>query len=96
MNKKEEEEAVARRMTADKRRKMAGCGGVDTTTNRQTRDEGSNEEGKNGKGNSNTTTMVAMDGAMVMVMDGNDGNDGNGRRNGDAMVTEGAIVTQRQ
>ena len=67
-----------------------------TTTNRQTRAEGSNEEGKNGKGNSNTTTMVAMDGAMVMVMDGNDGNDGNGRRNGDAMVTEGAIVTQRQ
>ena len=35
-------------------------GGVDATTNRQTRDEGSNEEGKDGKGDGNAMVLAVM------------------------------------
>jgi hypothetical protein len=52
---------------------MMRGGGVDATTNRQTRDEGSNKEGKDGKGNGNAMALAAMDGATVMAMDSNDG-----------------------
>ena len=48
-NEKEGKEVEARRMTADKRRQMMRGGGVGATTNRQTRDEGSKEEGEDGK-----------------------------------------------
>ncbi len=52
---------------------MTRGGGIDTTTNQQTRDEGSNEEGKDGKGDGNATALAAMNGMTVIAMDGNDG-----------------------
>ena len=39
--------------------------GVDTTTNRQTRDEGSDKEGEDGKGDGDTMVLAVMDGATV-------------------------------
>ncbi len=51
-----------------------GGGGIDATTNRQTRDEGSDEEGKDGKDDGNVTALAAMDGSTVTAMDGNDSN----------------------
>ena len=62
-----------------KRREMTGGGGVGATTNRRTRNEGSEEEGKDDKGDSDATARAAMDDATVMTMDGNGGN---GRRDG--------------
>ena len=44
---------------------MMRGGGVDVTTNRRTRDEGSDEEGKNGKGNGDVMVLAVMDGATV-------------------------------
>ena len=40
-------------------------GGVDTATNWRTRDEGSNKEGEDGKGNSDAMVLLVMDGATV-------------------------------
>ena len=40
-------------------------GGVDVTTNRRTRDEGSDEEGENGKGDGDEMVLAVMDGATV-------------------------------
>ncbi len=40
-------------------------GGIDATTNRQTRDEGSNEEGKDGKGDGNAMVLAVIDSATV-------------------------------
>jgi hypothetical protein len=51
---------------------MTRGGDVNATTIRRTRDEGSIKEGKDGKGDSNATVLAAMDGATVMVIDGND------------------------
>ena len=39
---------------------MARGGGVNATTSRQTRDEGSNKEGKDSKGNGNATAVVLV------------------------------------
>jgi hypothetical protein len=64
---------VARRTTADKRREMTRGGGVGATTSWRTRDEGSKEEGEDGKGDGDAMAMAAMDGAMVTAMDDNDG-----------------------
>ena len=44
---------------------MMRGGGVDVTTNRRTRDEGSDEEGKDGKGDGNAMVLAVMDGATV-------------------------------
>ncbi len=44
---------------------MIRGGGVDATTNRQTRDEGSDKEDKDGKGNGNAMVLAVIDGAMV-------------------------------
>ncbi len=44
---------------------MMRGGGVDATTNRQTRDEDSNEEGEYGKGDGNTMVLAVMDSATV-------------------------------
>ena len=40
-------------------------GGVDVTTNRRTRDEGSDKEGENGKGDGDEMVLAVMDGATV-------------------------------
>jgi hypothetical protein len=40
-------------------------GGVDVTTNWQTRDEGSDEEGENGKGDGDAMVLAVMGGATV-------------------------------
>ncbi len=40
-----------------------GC--VDATTNRQTRDEGSEKEGKDSKGDGDAMVLAVMDGATV-------------------------------
>ncbi len=66
---------AARRTTADKRGEMTRGGGAGATTNWQTRDEVSKEEGKDGKGNGNATATAVMDGATVMTMDGNGGDE---------------------
>ena len=66
---------AARRTKTDKRQEMTRGGGVGATTNRRTRDEGSEEEGKDSKGDGNATATAMMDGATVMTMDGN-GDDG--------------------
>ena len=73
--------------------KNASGGGVGATTNRRMRDEGSKEEGKDGKGDGNATATAVMDGATVMAMDGNGGY---GRRDGKAMATEGVMATQER
>ena len=86
MNEKEGKEVAARRTTADKRGETTRGGGFGATTNRQTRDEGSKEEGEDGK----ATAMAAMDGATATTMDGNDGN---GRCDGNTTTTEGAMAT---
>ncbi len=39
--------------------------GVDATTNRRTRDEGSDKEDKDGKSNGNAMVLAVMDGATV-------------------------------
>ncbi len=39
--------------------------GVNATTNQQTRDKGSDEEGKDSKGDGNAMMLVVMDGATV-------------------------------
>ncbi len=39
--------------------------GVNATTNQQTRDEGSNEKGKDGKGNGDAMVLAVMVGATV-------------------------------
>ncbi len=44
---------------------MMRSGGVDATTNQQTRDEGSNKEGKDGKGGGDAMVLVMMDGVTV-------------------------------
>ncbi len=44
---------------------MMKGGGVNAATNRQTRDEGSNKEGKDGKGDGDTMVLALMDGATV-------------------------------
>ena len=87
---------MVRKTTADKRREMTRGRGVNATTIWQMREEGSNEEGKNGKGNGNVMAMVAMDGAMVRAMDRDDGNVGDGRRNCNSTATEGTMAMQRQ
>ena len=48
-----------------KRREMMRGGGVDVTTNRRTRDEGSDEEGEDGKGDGDAMVLAVMDGATV-------------------------------
>ncbi len=40
-------------------------GVVNATTNRQTRDEGSNKEGKDSKGNGDAMVLAVMDDATV-------------------------------
>jgi hypothetical protein len=70
---------------------MMRGGGVSATTNRQTRDEGSKEEGEDCKGDNDATGMAAMDRATVTTMDGNDSD---GWRNGDATAIEGVMATQ--
>ena len=44
---------------------MMRGGGVDATTNRQTRDEGSDEEGEDGKDDGNAMVLAVMDGVTV-------------------------------
>ncbi len=44
---------------------MMRGGGVNATTNRQTRDEGSNEEGKDGKGDGDAMVLAVMDSVTV-------------------------------
>ncbi len=44
---------------------MMRGGGNDVTTNWRTRDEGSDEEGKDGKGNGNAMVLALMDGTTV-------------------------------
>ncbi len=39
--------------------------GVDATTNRRTRDEGSDEEGEDGKGDGDSMVLAVMDGVTV-------------------------------
>jgi hypothetical protein len=68
---------------------MTRGGGVNVTTNWQTRDEGSNKEGKDNKGNGNTTALVAMDSATVTAMDGN-------KRQWTAVIGGSLAVEQRQ
>ncbi len=92
-NEKEDKEVVVRRTTADKRREMTRFGGVGATTNQQTRDAGSKEEGEDRMGDSDETAMAAMDGVTVTAMSGNDGN---GRGNGNTTATEGAMAVLRK
>ena len=44
---------------------MMRGGGVDATFNRQTRDKGSNKEGKDGKGDGDVMVLAVMDGTTV-------------------------------
>ena len=44
---------------------MMRGGGVNAATNRQTRDEGSDKEGEDGKGNGDTIVLAVIDGTMV-------------------------------
>ncbi len=44
---------------------MMRGGGINAATNRQTRDEGSDKEGEDGKGDGNTMVLAVMDGAAV-------------------------------
>jgi hypothetical protein len=44
---------------------MMRGGGVNAATNRQTRGEGSDKEGEDGKGDGNTMVLAVMDGATV-------------------------------
>ena len=44
---------------------MMRGGGVNTATNRRTRDEGSNKEGEDGKGDGDTMVLAVMDGATL-------------------------------
>jgi hypothetical protein len=44
---------------------MMSGGGVDVTTNRQTRDEGSDKEGEDGKGDGDAMVLAVMDDATV-------------------------------
>jgi hypothetical protein len=44
---------------------MMRGGGVNVTTNRRTRDKGSNKEGKDGKGDGDAMVLAVMDGATV-------------------------------
>ncbi len=44
---------------------MMRGGGVDATTNRQTRDEGSNKEGEDGKGDGDAMVLAVMVSATV-------------------------------
>ncbi len=44
---------------------MMRGGGVDATTNRRTRDEDSDEEGEDGKGDGNAMVLAVMDSATV-------------------------------
>ncbi len=44
---------------------MMRGGGVNAATNPQTRDEGSNEEGEDSKGDGNMMVLAVMDGATV-------------------------------
>ncbi len=67
--------------------------GVGATTNQQTRDAGSKEEGKDRKGDGDETAMAAMDGVTVTAMNGNESN---GRGNGDTTATEGAMAVLRK
>ena len=40
-------------------------GGVNAATNRRTRDEGSDKEGEDGKGDGDTMVLAVMDGATL-------------------------------
>ncbi len=44
---------------------MMRGGGVDATTNQRTRDEGSNKEGEDSKGDGNAMVLAVMDSATV-------------------------------
>ena len=44
-------------------------GGVNTTTNQQTRDEGGNKEGNEGKGNGKGMALAATDSRAVTAME---------------------------
>ncbi len=44
---------------------MMRGGGIDVTTNRRIRDEGSYEEGEDGKGDGNAMVLAVMDGVTV-------------------------------
>ena len=44
---------------------MMRGGGVDVTTNRRTRDEGSDKEGEDGKGGGNMMVLAVMNGATL-------------------------------
>ena len=44
---------------------MMRGGGIDATTNRRTRDEGSDKEGKDGKDDGNAMVLAVMDSATV-------------------------------
>jgi hypothetical protein len=44
---------------------MMRGGGVNAATNRQTRDEGSDKEGEDGKGDGDRMVLVVMDGPTV-------------------------------
>ncbi len=44
---------------------MMRGGGINAATTRQTRDEGSDNEGEDGKGNGDTMVLAVMDGATV-------------------------------
>jgi hypothetical protein len=48
-----------------KRREMMRGGVVNAATNWRTRDEGSNKEGEDGKGNCDTMVLAVMDGATL-------------------------------
>jgi hypothetical protein len=48
-----------------KRREMMRGGGVDATTKWRTRNEGSDKDGKDGKGNGDAMVLAVMDGATV-------------------------------
>ena len=48
-----------------KRREMMRGGGVNAATNRRTRDEGSDKEGEDGKGDGDTMVLAVMDGATL-------------------------------
>jgi len=44
---------------------MMRGGGVNKATNRRTRDEGSDKEGEDGKGDGDTMVLAVMDGATL-------------------------------
>jgi hypothetical protein len=48
-----------------KRWEMMIGGGVNVATNRRTRDEGSDKEGEDGKGDGDTMVLAVMDGATL-------------------------------